>query len=201
MTGEKEGRVPGGARVPGAPAELPENQIVFDIFFGIVAPILCYLFDPIVFQARIFDRSPGFLHSVRWSVCGLAVLAMVCLTVWLAFGRARPRLDALLGGGMLAGALLAFAIGVVILPLAVLGLFYYFVGVFGFIPFVTFRVFWRNMRLAWRHARRRAGAGIAARVALLGFALVVTASLVGWRVCEACLPRAGIMATDAPEDD
>ena len=124
------------------------RQRQFDIAFGIVLPILCLVFDPVVF--REWDTDVGGFYT-RWRSYAYTVstLEMVALAAWLlrAGGAGRP--PAALGGVLVAGGLFSFAVGVAILPFSLLGLIFFFVGVFGFIPFPTAVIYLRN---GWRAA-------------------------------------------------
>src|SRR5687767_9246018 len=96
-------------------AEWPTlEQTKFDIFFGVVLPLGCFILDPFVFRGDAFGG--GLLEEYRVFTCSLAALGMTLLGVWLL---ARGRLGewaAAAGGVLLAGALFCFAIGVVLLP-------------------------------------------------------------------------------------
>lgn len=119
----------------------------FDITFGIILPVLCFVFDPIVFRewrtdgGGIYGRFQPYAYTV-------GTLEMVALAAWLlrAGGAGRP--PAALGGVLFAGGLFSLAVGMAILPFSLVGLFL-FVGVFGFTPFPTAVVYLRN---GWRAA-------------------------------------------------
>src|SRR4029453_13024465 len=66
-----------------------DAQIFFDVLFGIVAPVLCFVYDPIVFKSG-FDRPlyPQF-QSVAYMVSAIEIAV---LSLWLVCGRRlRPR--------------------------------------------------------------------------------------------------------------
>jgi hypothetical protein len=123
------------------------KQRRFDVTFGIILPILCFIFDPIVFR-EWFSDAPGLLGRWQFYVYTISALEMVALATWLSRADGRGRPPAALGGMMLAGGLFSLVIGVVILPLSLLGLIV-LVGVFGFTPFFTAVVYLRN---GWRAA-------------------------------------------------
>jgi hypothetical protein len=125
-------------------------QLKFDVAFGVVLPVACFVSDPLVFKN--FNGGGGLLENFRFFAYALSGLEMVALGVWLA---ARGRLGewALAAGGvLLAGALFCFLIGVVLLPFSLLGLLFV-VGVLGFTPFFTGFVYLRNGVRAVRMAR------------------------------------------------
>jgi hypothetical protein len=121
------------------------GQINFDLTFGIVLPIICLWFDPIVF------RSPfgGALLGKYAVVGGIAIgLGFVSLTTWLLLRRS----PALFAGLLCGGAIFATLLGIVLLPYSVIGLLAV-IGVLGFSPFATAFVFWRNAVRAYHKAR------------------------------------------------
>jgi hypothetical protein len=126
-------------------------QTKFDIAFGVVLPVACFVFDPFVFKS--FDGGGrGELERLQFFTYALSALEMTALGVWLA---ARGRLGewaSAAGGVLLAGALFCFAIGVVLLPFSLLGLIL-IIGVLGFMPFFTGFVYLRNGVRAVRLAR------------------------------------------------
>ena len=124
--------------------QVTPKQRYFDITFGFVMPVLCFVFDPIVFRMWLSDE-PGFLLG-RWQFYAytISALEMVALAAWLSGAAGRGRPPAALGGMLLAGGLFSLAIGVVLLPCSLLGLGFFFVGVFGFTPFFTAVVYLRN---------------------------------------------------------
>ncbi len=126
-------------------------QTKFDIAFGVVLPVACFLLDPFVFK-NFGGGGRGELESLQFFTYALAALEMTALGVWLA---ARGRLGewaTAAGGVLLAGALFCFAIGVVLLPFSLIGLLF-IIGVFGFTPFFTGFVYLRNGARAVRLAR------------------------------------------------
>ena len=129
----------------------------FDVTFGVVIPVLCFYFDPIVFRGGYFNGQ-GFYPGLRFYAYTISALEMVALCAWLC-GAWRARLGpAVLTGVLLAGSMFSFALGVAILPLSIVGLIF-LVGILGFVPFLTALVYLRN---AWRAAGAagRGGAGI-----------------------------------------
>lgn len=133
------------------------SQKIFDVLLGVVAPVLCFAFDPIVFK----DNS-GFAgglfpeyQSYAYMVSGVEILLLL---IWLVCGRQLSPRTRLLGGMLVAGAFFSGLIGLIILPFTVIGLFVFGIGIFGFIPFLTGLVYLRNGRSAFQLAtNRRAG--------------------------------------------
>jgi hypothetical protein len=126
-------------------------QFRFDVIFGLVLPVLCFVFDPIVFRGggELFGRD-GIYQRVRFFAYSASALEMATLACWLFVIRRYPAWSRPAGGVMAAGALFALAVGVAILPLSVIGLLFVGVGALGFIPFLTALVYFRNARRALR---------------------------------------------------
>lgn len=124
-------------------------QIVFDVVFGIVAPVLCFFFDPIVFKdglgAALFHQFQSFVYMV-------SAFEILMLIAWLSCGRLLQRRTRLVGGVLAAGALLCGLIGIAILPYTLMGLLIFGIGIFGFVPFLTGLVYLRNARSAFQTA-------------------------------------------------
>jgi hypothetical protein len=151
----------------------------FDVAFGLVLPVLCFVFDPIVFHEWLSDE-PGLLGRWQFYVYTISALEMVALAAWLCKAGGTGRPPAALGGMLLAGGVFSLALGVVLLPLSLLGLLV-FVGVFGFVPFLTAVVYLRN---GWRAADPdRSGDDMSWRDAAalaFGFVLALGAPALMW---------------------
>ncbi|HVF44768.1 MAG TPA: hypothetical protein VM936_17220 [Pyrinomonadaceae bacterium] len=126
-------------------------QVRFDVIFGLVLPVLCFAFDPIVFRGDTeLVGGDGVYRQVRLFAYTASAIEMATLACWLFVIRRHPAWSRPAGGVMAAGALFSFALGVAILPFSVLGMLFVGVGALGFIPFVTALVYLRNARRALR---------------------------------------------------
>ena len=126
-------------------------QKAYDVLFGVVAPILCFVFDPIVFRSA--DFGPALFSDFQafaYLVSGIEILLLI---VWLVWGRNLEAATQLAGGMLAAGALISSAIGLVLLPFSLMGLMIG-IGVFGFIPFLTALVYLRNAKSAFKLAAK-----------------------------------------------
>jgi hypothetical protein len=123
-----------------------EPQRTFDVVFGLLAPLLCFYFDPIVFQGSFFGEPLyGDFQMFAYLVTAIEVSV---LALWL-FGPRVRVIGALLGGVLIAGSVFSTVVGIAILPFSVLGLMAV-LGVLGFIPFFTAFVYLRNgLRALW----------------------------------------------------
>ena len=117
---------------------------VFDVIFGLVMPVVCMIFDPIVFKGSGLMSSEGMLSELRWfAYTGLAV-ELIALGIWLQYGEELGRCRDVVGGTLLGGAVVAALIGVTIFPLSLIGILFILVGALGFTPFLTSLVLARN---------------------------------------------------------
>jgi hypothetical protein len=121
------------------------GQIAFDVVFGIVLPLVCLYFDPIVFRASFGRPLLGSYAIVGAVAIGLGLLS---LSAWAVIRRPPAFFAGLLAGGAIFAALL----GLVLLPMSLIGLTAG-IGVLGFTPLATAFVFTRNAVRAYRQAR------------------------------------------------
>jgi hypothetical protein len=122
-------------------------QLVFDLIFGAVGPILCFVFDPIVFHSG-FAGAPLFpaYQPIVYLFSGFEI---VLLCFWLIMGPGSELWNAMFGAALLCGGLFCLAIGCILLPFSVMGLMLG-IGLFGFTPFLTAFVYLRNGSRALR---------------------------------------------------
>jgi hypothetical protein len=158
-----------------APQKPSRGRWTLSVLFGIVAPVLCVVFDPIVFRSDGVV-GPGFLKHFRLFAYAEIVLSAGVLAYYLLTSQSSP----LVAGALFGGFVFAFIVGISILPLTILGLFM-LIGVFGFVPFITGFVFLRNGQRCWRGSSGRVSAKAARLLAVLGVTLVlgIPASLQG----------------------
>lgn len=152
-------------------------RLRFDVAFGLVIPVLCFVFDPVVFRDW-FSGAGGIYSSFRFYAYALSAAEVATLACWLYYGASAPRLAGLAAGVFYAGAVFSFALAVAILPFSAIGLIFV-VGALGFVPFLTAFVYLRQARRAMAVARSvgESGGRTAAWVALgLTFALVAPAA-------------------------
>src|SRR4051812_21578733 len=121
-------------------------QVGFDICFGILLPVICFTFDPIVFRTEGI-RGRGILHGIQAFAYVLSTVEIFTLAVFLAVGpamqRNMQRLAGFFSGTFTFGALFSLSVGLLILPFSLIGLFFV-IGILGFVPFFTFVVYLRN---------------------------------------------------------
>lgn len=117
---------------------------IFDLLFGVVGPLLCLIFDPAVFKGEM----GGLMSLVRVFAYTSIGIGLVTLTIWLVFGTRFQWGRSIIAGILMFGALFAFLLGLVMLPLTILGVFIAGIGLLGFLPFVTGFIYLRNGRRA-----------------------------------------------------
>jgi len=124
-----------------APIPTPA-QDTFDSIFAIVLPILFLVLDPVVFKSpRILG--PAYLEDYQLLAYLFCSLEIGLFLTWRTFRLRLRGFSSAFAGVFFAGAIFSTVIGLVILPLSLLGLMIV-LGVLGFTPFVTAFVFVRN---------------------------------------------------------
>ena len=114
---------------------------ILDVLFGILAPLLCFAYDPgVMFGGPL---SFGLQSMAPLLVEAVAFLSMLALPALLAFGGRSKTLDAMLAGVLLAGGVVAGLVGLTLLPFAVL-LLMVLIGALGFLPLFAAIVCFRN---------------------------------------------------------
>jgi hypothetical protein len=124
-------------------------QVVFDILFGAAAPILCLIMDPGIFRWGGLPGTSRLAHFGIFSYFEIAI-NIAALLFYLVTRRA----SSFLAGILFTGAVFSLAVGVLILPLTVAGIFV-LIGFLGLTPFFTAYVFLRNARRCWSQPARR----------------------------------------------
>ena len=77
-------------------ATVTRPQIIFDIVFGVIAPILCFVFDPLVFRNGF--GGPALLSDYRNFVYLFSGLQIDLLCFWLLTGSGPQVWNKLIGG-------------------------------------------------------------------------------------------------------
>jgi hypothetical protein len=163
------------------------RQKIFDAAFGIILPVLCLYFDPIVFRGGIMGAP--LLGRYRLFAYAVVAVEIAALALWLAVGERIREWGGMLGGAMLAGALFSFVVGVVILPYSLFGLLL-LIGVLGFSPFLCAFVYLRNAARALKASGTYLGAGRRAAALTLGAAVSIGAPAYAHLRIERAVKRA-----------
>lgn len=152
--------------------EATTPQIVFDVIFGIIGPILCFVFDPFVFRGGLIGRP--LLPEYQTFVYLFSGLQIALLVLWLATGPGLQLWNRFISGMLLAGSVFCFTLGLVLSPFSFFGLSVG-IGLFGFTPFLSSLVYLRNSARAARaetyHASNFSRSATVVFGFLLGFGL------------------------------
>lgn len=128
-------------------AKVTTPQIVSDIAFGVIGPILCFVFDPFVFHSGFIG--PPLLPEYQAFTYLFSGLQMALLCLWLLIGPGNQIWNWTIGGALVGGGIFCLAAGCVLAPFSIMGLMFG-IGIFGFTPFLTALVYLRNAIRAFR---------------------------------------------------
>jgi hypothetical protein len=123
----------------------------FDWLFGVVMPVACIFFDPAVFTGNFLGERP-WLGAVKPAAYALSFVSILAMMAWLIWGERLRGFSVVLSGLFAMAGLGSFLIGLAIMPLSLLGLIIV-IGVFGFTPFLTAIVMFRNAERSYNAAR------------------------------------------------
>lgn len=122
--------------------EVPTDcQKKFDWAFGVVLPVVCFFFDPIIFKGQLWGLAVFAGYKPFAYLMGfVSVMSMVAWLLW----RERVKwLGAPFAGIFFVGGLVSLCVGIMIFPLSLLGLIF-IVGALGFTPLITGVIYLRN---------------------------------------------------------
>lgn len=126
-------------------ANLPRSQrwrtVLLTVGFGFVGPIACFLVA-LLLGLDLFGRLAVAVHAA--AALGVALLALHVSGRVIA-----PRVLALISGALLGSGFSAMLVGLLLLPLSAIALFFAGLGLLGFVPFGTAWVLFRAAREAW----------------------------------------------------
>ncbi|MFL6373553.1 MAG: hypothetical protein ACJ73D_02690 [Pyrinomonadaceae bacterium] len=130
--------------------EVTRKQRIWDWTFGVVMPLVCFYFDPLVF--REWGGGQGILFpKFQLPVYLVAATSVMAMAAWLSWGEKLGVMRLPVACVMFAGALLASILSVVLFPFSMLGLMVV-IGALGFTPVFTAVIFWRNAARAFHSA-------------------------------------------------
>jgi hypothetical protein len=103
---------------------ITKSQVHFDVLLGILLPILCFVYDPIVLRESKFtaDLLLVELSPYRLMVYAFSALSILAFTLWLTLGRKLKLSGNIVAGVLFSGALGSLLIGIAILPVTIRGL-------------------------------------------------------------------------------
>lgn len=118
-------------------------QDTFDSIFAVVMPILVLVADPIVFKGRNGLWNQALLADYQLLAYVVCTIQIGLFLTWRTWRRSLVRFAPVFAGIFFVGAAFSGVIGVVLLPLSVIGLIV-LIGVLGFTPLLTSFVYLRN---------------------------------------------------------
>ncbi len=163
------------------PHDRTRQALMFDFVWGVVMPVVCVVFDPLVFkgsEAAGLDFSlqlPNFdsLQPQAYFAYPAIAIQVIVMGLVLVIGRFPPGMASFLAGVLGLGMFVAGGIGIVLFPLSTLGLVV-LVGALGYTPLLTAWAFARRAGELWEPTYWRTNLASAA----LGF-VVATAVPIG----------------------
>jgi len=123
-------------------AEATPAQRKFDWAFGVILPVICVAFDPIVFKGNIDGNGAAFGAYKPFAYL-LSFVSIMAMMAWLIWGKRLKGLTAAISGLFFYGALVSLAVGVVLFPISTVGLIV-LIGVLGYTPLFSGFVYLRN---------------------------------------------------------
>lgn len=130
--------------------EATESQTNFDWAFGVVLPVICFALDPIVFKNGFAGEA--ILGVLKPFAYVLSFVSVMTMAAWLVWGAKLKWLNGFLAGLFAVGGVISLAVGIVLLPLSLLGALV-LIGILGFTPLFTSIVFLRNATRAFHAAK------------------------------------------------
>lgn len=130
--------------------EATRAQKTFDWLFGVLLPIACFIFDPVVFKGNLLGEA--YLGAYKPFAYTLSFVSVMAMAAWLIWGAKLKWLNGWLAGFFLVGGIVSLAIGVILFPISLLGLVM-MIGVLGFTPLLSGAIFLRNALRAYRMAK------------------------------------------------
>jgi hypothetical protein len=130
-----------------------KKQMIFDVSFGIVIPLVLLIFDPFVFRDKPYSLS-------MYAFMGIGMLALLA---WLFLGNRYEALASGVAGILYLGIIYSYILGLVLLLFVGLGIALLFaalaeghfdtafmglIGLLGIFPFFTATVYYRNWKKA-----------------------------------------------------
>ena len=172
-----------------APSTAAENSLAATIFrnpfvavaVGVVLPLVCLALDPIVFRD---DIGSSILGSSRIFWQSFIALSVLTLLTWLLVRRC----PSLFCGLLAAGFLLAFGLGIILLPMSLVGIAVG-IGILGLSPFLTAATFFYCATDALRTAGDRFKPFVAVLAFVALFALAGASQVFVPRIADHSMKR------------
>jgi hypothetical protein len=149
------------------------RQRRFDWAFGVILPIVCVAADQIVFSSA-FGVEDALLGRYKMFAYLLSSVSIMSMTAWLLWGQRLGELRPYIGGLFIAGSVISFTVGVILLPFSLIGMFF-LIGFLGFTPLFSSFVYLRNGVRAVKGALLDSPAWVVCQAVILGalFSVIV----------------------------
>lgn len=133
--------------MPASPVS-PRPRPFFDWCFGVIVPVICLIFDPIVFKGESLVVTGGLF--AYWKVFAYTAIgsSILALALWLLRRDRLAPYAAYIAGVFLAAQIASFLLAVILLPFSLIGTLMSGIGLLGFMPFFTAYVFSRQRHIA-----------------------------------------------------
>lgn len=161
---------------------------MFDFLWGVGMPLVCFVYDPIVFK-ETDDFSPlafggpllpGKVYDHGFVIYAFVGCQMLALSVWLTLGRIGRPWEAFLGGFLASGWLFALLVALALVIPAVIGTLLFGIGLLGLTPLLTAFVYGRQCHRALATKELTPAEPPAAPLAVAGFFVsIVMPGLIG----------------------
>ena len=130
--------------------ESTESQKTFDWLFGVILPVACFVFDPVVFKGDAWGAA--YLGTYKPFAYTLSFVSVMAMSAWLIWGEKLKWLNAFLAGLFIVGGIVSLGIGIILSPISLLGLIV-LIGALGFTPMFSAVVYLRNSLRAYQAAK------------------------------------------------
>ncbi len=127
--------------------ETTESQKTFDWLFGVILPVVCFVFDPIVFKGDAWGAA--YLRTYKPFAYILSFVSVMAMSAWLIWGEKLKWLNAFLAGLFIVGGIVSLSLGIILSPISLLGLII-LIGALGFTPILSAVVYLRNSLRAYQ---------------------------------------------------
>lgn len=127
------------------------KQKRFDLIFGVVLPVVCFFFDPLVFRSEMRGLGDASLGAYKPFAYILSFSLVMGVLAFLLFGEKLKWMNGFLSGLFFLGSAVSLAVGIFLFPFSLLGMIV-LIGVLGFTPFFSAFVYARNAVRAYETA-------------------------------------------------
>ncbi len=126
------------------------KQKIFDWIFGVGLPLICFVFDPVVFKGSGFRGA--LLGNFKPFAYILSFISVMAMSAWLIWGAKLKWFNAFLAGIFAVGGIISLIVGIILIPFSLIGLII-LIGILGFTPLLSAIGFLRNAVRAFHAAK------------------------------------------------